>query len=158
MISTFTTNFSKIKNGHVRFMLKIGWFGINDPDKVQDLTIFNFFTPLPIHFQLNLNTNTERVNSLNISSFTHWADCKVYTDLAIEQAMMQAIKTMQGGLTHGSGMTELFSLPYSFINIIKPRKRIKVQKPNCLQLKEKLKHNVQSASYEFELQYHKFII
>jgi len=24
------------------------------------------FTPLPIHFQLNLNTNTERVNSLNI--------------------------------------------------------------------------------------------
>jgi len=33
---------------------------------VQDLKILNLFTPLPIHFQLNLNTNTERVNSLII--------------------------------------------------------------------------------------------
>jgi len=32
---------------------------------VQDVTILNLFTPLPIHFQLNLNTNTEQqVNSL----------------------------------------------------------------------------------------------
>jgi len=37
-------------------------------DEVQDLTILSFFTPLPIHFQLNLNTNTERVNSLNVTS------------------------------------------------------------------------------------------
>jgi len=29
------------------------------------LTIFILFTPLSIQFQLNLNTNTERVNSLN---------------------------------------------------------------------------------------------
>jgi len=32
---------------------------------VHDLKILNLFTPLPIHFRLNLNTNTERVNSLN---------------------------------------------------------------------------------------------
>jgi len=32
---------------------------------VQDLKILITFTPLPIHFQLNHNTNTERVNSLN---------------------------------------------------------------------------------------------
>jgi len=31
---------------------------------VQNLNILNFSTPLSIHFQLNLNTNTERVNSL----------------------------------------------------------------------------------------------
>jgi len=31
---------------------------------MKDLKILNFFTPLPIHFQLNLNTNHERVNSL----------------------------------------------------------------------------------------------
>jgi len=30
------------------------------------LTILNLFTPLPIHFQLNLNPNTEPVNSLNV--------------------------------------------------------------------------------------------
>jgi len=34
-------------------------------DYVQYLKILHFFTPLPIHFQLNLNTNTEHVNSLN---------------------------------------------------------------------------------------------
>jgi len=33
---------------------------------VQYLTNLNFFTPLPIYFQFNLNTNTERVNSLNV--------------------------------------------------------------------------------------------
>jgi len=33
---------------------------------VQDLTILNLSPPLPIHFQLNLNTNYERVNSLII--------------------------------------------------------------------------------------------
>jgi len=32
---------------------------------VQDLEILNLFTPLPIHFQLNLNANTERINLLN---------------------------------------------------------------------------------------------
>jgi len=31
------------------------------------------FTPLPIHFQLNLNTNTECVNSLLPPSFKQWA-------------------------------------------------------------------------------------
>jgi len=30
------------------------------------MKIINSFTPLPIHFQLNLNTNTECVNSLNV--------------------------------------------------------------------------------------------
>jgi len=38
---------------------------------VQDFKILKFFTPLPIHFQLNLNTNTERVNSLIVHSCTH---------------------------------------------------------------------------------------
>jgi len=33
-------------------------------DEVQDSTIRNFVTPLPIYVQLNLNTNTDRVNSL----------------------------------------------------------------------------------------------
>jgi len=33
---------------------------------VQDLTILGFFTPLPFQLQLNLNANTERVNSLNV--------------------------------------------------------------------------------------------
>jgi len=33
---------------------------------VQDLKILNFFTLLLIHFQLNLNTNTGRVNSVNV--------------------------------------------------------------------------------------------
>jgi len=32
---------------------------------LQDLTILYLFTPLPIHFQLNLNTNTERRARLN---------------------------------------------------------------------------------------------
>jgi len=32
--------------------------------KCNILKILNLFTPLPFHFQLNLNTNTERVNSL----------------------------------------------------------------------------------------------
>jgi len=31
MISTITTNFSKIKDGHVTFLLKIGWFGMEWP-------------------------------------------------------------------------------------------------------------------------------
>jgi len=35
-------------------------------DSVQGLKILKIVTPLPIHFQLNLNTNTERVNSLNV--------------------------------------------------------------------------------------------
>jgi len=34
-------------------------------DLMQNLKILNLFTLLPIHFQLNLNTNTEHVNSLN---------------------------------------------------------------------------------------------
>jgi len=33
-------------------------------DQVKGLKIYNLFTPLPIHFPLNLNTNTECVNSL----------------------------------------------------------------------------------------------
>jgi len=33
-------------------------------DYVQNLKILNFFTPLPIYFQLNLNTNTEHVSEL----------------------------------------------------------------------------------------------
>jgi len=33
-------------------------------NSVQESKKLNFFTPLPIYFQLNLNTNTERVNSL----------------------------------------------------------------------------------------------
>jgi len=37
---------------------------IPSTDLVQDLTITCLLTPLPIHFQLDLNTNTERVNSL----------------------------------------------------------------------------------------------
>jgi len=39
---------------------------IQSTDEVQDLKILNFFTPVPIHFQLDLNTNTERVNSLSV--------------------------------------------------------------------------------------------
>jgi len=34
---------------------------------MQFLKILNFVTQLPIHFQLNLNTCTERVNSLSVS-------------------------------------------------------------------------------------------
>jgi len=32
--------------------------------------MLNLFTPLPIHFQFNVNTNTERVNSLNVFFFS----------------------------------------------------------------------------------------
>jgi len=36
-------------------------------DYVQDFKISNLFTPQPIHFKLNLNTNNEqRVNSLHV--------------------------------------------------------------------------------------------
>jgi len=34
----------------------------------QDFKILNLFTPLPIYFQLDLNTNTKRVNSLIVMS------------------------------------------------------------------------------------------
>jgi len=37
---------------------------ITPTDYVQDLKILNLFTTLPIHFQLNLNTNTERAREL----------------------------------------------------------------------------------------------
>jgi len=49
---------------------------------LQDLTILNLFTPLPIHFQLNLNTNTERLNSL-IVHILAWVAVTV-TTLQIE--------------------------------------------------------------------------
>jgi len=34
-------------------------------DQVSNLNILNFFQPMLVQFQLNLNTNTDHVNSLN---------------------------------------------------------------------------------------------
>jgi len=48
---------------------------ISSTDEVQDLKLFNFFTPMPIHFQLNLNTKTEPSVTLTHSHCCYILHC-----------------------------------------------------------------------------------
>jgi len=51
-------------------------------NSVQDFKILVLFTPLPTHLQLNHNTNTKRVNSLNIYN-THLLNIQEISQLWI---------------------------------------------------------------------------
>jgi len=52
---------------------------------VQYLQILNFITPLPIHFQLNLNTNTERVTSLIILTTNYYQTLRPDYDVQLNR-------------------------------------------------------------------------